>query len=128
MARLERYQVVEMLQEWRKFGKPDGALADFQMFVLLTVVVMQMNMLQTWPKGLNAGLNAAVDMGMPGIQRAHHGGMSDRIDEPEMIGERGDDLGGTQLYVFDADAYPAIAGYGGTSRQGIDGKLEGFLA
>ena len=69
-------------RKWRKFGKADGALADLEMFVLVAMVVMQMNVLQAWPKSLDAGLNAAIDMGMPGIQSAHHGGMSDRVDEP----------------------------------------------
>src|SRR6266850_1654114 len=45
-----------------------------------------------------------------------------------MVGERGNDLSRTQLYVFNADAYPAIARHRRTSSQGIDGKLEGFLA
>lgn len=117
-----------MLQEGRKFGKADSTLADFQMFVFDAMVVVQMNMLQAWPKGLNAGLNTAIDVGMPGIQGAHHGRMSDRLDEPEMIGKRGNDLVWMQLYVFNADPYAAIAGDGGASSQGIDGKLEGFLA
>ena len=81
-ARLQRDHVAEMLQEWRKFGKADGALADLEMFVLLTVVVMQMNMLQAWTKGLNAGLNAAINVGMPSIQSAHYGVMADGVDKP----------------------------------------------
>jgi hypothetical protein len=71
-----------MLQEWRKFGKADSALADLEMFVLIAVVVMQMNMLEAWPKGLNAGLNATIDVGVSSIQSAHYGGMADGVDEP----------------------------------------------
>jgi hypothetical protein len=127
-TRLQRYHVPELLQEWRKFGKADGALADFEMFVLLPVVIVQMNMLQAWSERLNAGLNAAIDVCVSSVQRAHHGGMADRIDESEMIDERGNDLGRTQLYVFNTDTDPAITGNGGASSQGIDSKLEGFLA
>src|SRR5215510_4919167 len=63
-ARLQRDQVAKMLQEWRKFGKADSTLADLEMFVLVAVVVMQMNMLEAWPKGLNAGLNATTNVGV----------------------------------------------------------------
>ena len=81
-ARLQRYNVAKMLQEGRKFSKADGALVDLEMFVLVAVVVMQMNMLETWPKSLNASLNAAIDVGVSSIQSAHHGRMADRVDEP----------------------------------------------
>ena len=112
-----------MVQKRGKFGEANGALADFEMFILVAVVIMQMNVLQAWPKRLDTGLNTAIHMGMAGIQRTHHGGMSDAVDKSQMIAKGGNDLSGAQLYVFNADPYTASGGHGGTLSKGIKRKL-----
>ena len=44
-----------------------GSLSDFEMFVLFPMIVVEVNVLEPRAKGVDAGLNAAVDVGMPGI-------------------------------------------------------------
>jgi hypothetical protein len=81
-ARLKRYHVAKMLQEGRKFSKADGALPTSRCSSFHRGYPAQMNMLQAWTKGLNVGLNAAINVGMPSIQSAHYGVMADRVDKP----------------------------------------------
>ena len=83
-----------MLQKRGDFGETNGALADFEVLVLVAMVIMQMNVLQAWPESLDTGLNAAIDMGMAGIQRAHYSGMSDAVDKSQMFAKGGNHLSG----------------------------------
>src|SRR5688500_10214208 len=114
-ARLQGNQIGKLLQKARKFRKSDSSLADLEVFVFLAAIVMQVNVLQTRAKSLDTGLDAAVDIGMTRIQGADHRGLSNAVDQPEMIGERGEHLVGAQLHVFHADTYPTVGGHRGTA-------------